>query len=406
MKNIKVLLLASLFCVACNHSTKKTESEDVKEIHIVKNLSDTQKVNLSTVASSIEYCALETDVECLVVPGMPIYCAKENIVTIGNQKSNTDVCYVFERKSGKFVRQISRQGQGPGEYLFAEASYWDGINEQVCFFGNNQYLFFNVDGTLSHQTKRFEHYMNRFVEHRGFFVGYTPNRFGDNTVRIAFYDKAGSFVDSIPNHRTWEKTQSWSASNTDDWLYVFQDNLYFKDLYTDTLYQVKDFKLYPRYVFNTGKRSVPYKIQEGGRFFSAEALKTGVFEDKYEKYVVIMKILEDDTHLYFTIEHKNLLYPAIYNKAKDQLQVMAHVSIPPLGKDRQISLYGFENDLDGGLPFWPRQMISEKEMMCVYSAEELLKLDASKITDEKLKNVLNNLEKDSNPVIAIVTLKD
>ena len=45
-------------------------------------------------------------------------------------------------------------------------------------------------------------------------------------------------------------------------------------------------------------------------------------------------------------------------------------------------------------------------MMCVYTTEELLKLDISKITDEKLKNVLNSLEEDSNPVVAIVTLKD
>jgi len=62
--------------------------------------------------------------------------------------------------------------------------------------------------------------------------------------------------------------------------------------------------------------------------------------------------------------------------------------------------------LDGGLPFCPKQMISEKEMMCVYQAEELLKLDISKIADEKLINVLENLKEDDNPVVAIVTLKD
>jgi len=62
--------------------------------------------------------------------------------------------------------------------------------------------------------------------------------------------------------------------------------------------------------------------------------------------------------------------------------------------------------LDGGLPFWPQQMISEKEMMRIYTVEELLTLDISKITDEKLKNVLNSLEEDSNPVVAVVTIKD
>ena len=71
-----------------------------------------------------------------------------------------------------------------------------------------------------------------------------------------------------------------------------------------------------------------------------------------------------------------------------------------------MQLYGFDNDLDGGLQFWPQQMISDKEMMSVYTAEELLELDASKITDEKLKNILNCINEESNPVIAIVTLRD
>ena len=51
-------------------------------------------------------------------------------------------------------------------------------------------------------------------------------------------------------------------------------------------------------------------------------------------------------------------------------------------------------------------MISEKEMMCVYTTEELLELDSSKITDPKLKKVLNSIDEESNPVVAIVTLKE
>ena len=51
-------------------------------------------------------------------------------------------------------------------------------------------------------------------------------------------------------------------------------------------------------------------------------------------------------------------------------------------------------------------LISDKEMMCVYTAEELLELDASKITNEHLKKVLNSLNEESNPIVAIVALKD
>ena len=82
---------------------------------------------------------------------------------------------------------------------------------------------------------------------------------------------------------------------------------------------------------------------------------------------------------------------------------MSPNSIPPLNRDRRFPHYRFKNDWDDGLPFWLQQMISDEEMMCVYTAEELLKLDTSKITNEKLKNILNSLEIDNDPAVAIVT---
>jgi len=406
MKNFKIFLLLSVLCSNCIHSTKNADDSRIKKIYIKKNLSNTQKVNLSSIASNIEYCILETNEKCLVVPQMSTYCTEEYVVTIGNQSTNNDVCYVFERKTGKFVKQISNMGRGPGEYTESISFFWDGVNEQICVFGNNQYLFFNLDGTLSHKTGKFKHYMGRFISYENFYVGYTPNNLGNNTMKIAFYDKTGAFIDSIPNYRSWKKTQTWSASSPDSWLYTFCNNLYFKEIYCDTLYHIKDFALYPKYIFNTGGSAVPYEIQEGGRYFSANTIKTGKFEDNYKKYIIILKILENNIHLFFTIEYREQLYPAVYDKTKDRLQIMLPVSNPPLSKNRKIPFYGFENDLDGGLPFWPLQMISDKEMMAVYTAEELLELDVSKITNEKLKNVLNSINEESNPIVAIVTLKN
>ena len=313
-------------------------------------------------------------------------------------------CYVFDRKTGKFVRQISRQGQGPGEYTEVISSFWDGKKEQVCVWGNMKYLFYNLNGTLSHETNKFKPHILDFIAFDDYYVGYVPNSFGNSTIRIAFYDKNGALMDSIPNYRSWKKTQSWYTVNSDGWLYVFRDNLFYKDIYCDTLYHIKDFTLQPKYIFNTGGKTVPYEIQEGGQYDLMAAITGGEY-DRYEKYIIIGKIFEDIKYLYFTIKHRKLLYPAVYDKEENKLQIMPHVSIPRPSRDWRIPLYGFENDLDEGLPFWPQQMISEKEMMCVYTAEELLDLDSLKITDAKLKNVLNSLDEDSNPVVAIVTLK-
>ena len=181
--------------------------------------------------------------------------------------------------------------------------------------------------------------------------------------------------------------------------------MYLKELSCDTLFQIEDFVLHPRYIFNTGGRMVPYELQDLSRRAYFSGLNGTDVEDRYEKYVIILKIFENKKHLYFTIEYRKQLYPAIYDKLENMLRILPAVTVPSSRRDQTISFYGFENDLDDGLPFWPMQIISDKEMMCVYSAEELLRLDESKITDEKLKKLLYNLDEDSNTVVAIVTLK-
>ena len=413
MRIIPILLPFLLFsiscflCESCTQTVKTITNNHLREIEIKTNLSYIQKVNLSTVASNIEYCVLENDKKCLVTPEMSIYCSKDYIVTIGLQRPSQGVCYVFERKTGKFVRQISSQGRGPGEYLETISSFWDGDKEQICMWNGNKYLFYNLNGTLSHQINRFsQRTMGGFVAHKDYYAGYVKNLYGNATIRLAFYDKSGILIDSIPNYRCWERTKSTPLSGSlDHWLYVFNDNLYFKELYCDTLYQIKDFMLHPCYIFNTGGLTVPYEMQTGGGRYDVLAQIRGGEYDRYEKYVNIIKILEDNKHLYFEIEYRKQIYPAIYDKIEDKLQIMPPVSIPQNMKD-VAQLFGFENDLDGGLPFWPQHIISDKEMMCVYTAEELLELDISKITDEKLKNVLNSMNEESNPVITIVTLKE
>ena len=71
--------------------------------------------------------------------------------------------------------------------------------------------------------------------------------------------------------------------------------------------------------------------------------------------------------LYKIIFHlfKRMMYPAIYHKSEDKTRILMPESLPQHPTSRISYPYGFENDLDGGLPFWPAQMISEKEMMCV-----------------------------------------
>ena len=416
MKTITVLYLAICILFSCcrnpakSHPIETDDNRVIRNIAFMENISKNQKLNLSSVASDIEYCILETNKKCLITPNMSIYCSKEYILTINGGETNS-ACYIFDRVTGKFIRQISRRGLGPEEYLSFITSFWDEKNEQICALGNGSYIFYNIDGTISHKIYRKEHpfFSLGAIAYNDYYVQYIPNLSGNETKRIVFLDRTGVLIDTIPNFRTWKKTPDGYAGGIHDKFHVFQNELYYTDIFCDTLYQIKDFKLQPRYVFDTDNYKLPYQEHAGeGRYdLLAPIIKNEELVDRWGKYFVLDKILEDTNRLYITFDYRTKRYSAIYNKKENNLKILPPVSIHLPSKYRgKPSLYGFENDLDGGLPFWPQQMISDKEMMCVFPADKLLELDVSKITDEKLKNVLNSIEEESNPVVAIVTLKD
>ena len=70
-----VLCIFFIFFANCTQTaqtvkTEKDEDAGIREIEIISSMSNSQKINLSAVASSIDYCLLETNKQCLVVPLM------------------------------------------------------------------------------------------------------------------------------------------------------------------------------------------------------------------------------------------------------------------------------------------------------------------------------------------------
>jgi len=79
------LLLVCFICANCMRSAQKVAEntdDSIREIDIITNLSNTQKANLSDIASGIEYCVLELDKKCLVTFDMSFYASDDYIITI------------------------------------------------------------------------------------------------------------------------------------------------------------------------------------------------------------------------------------------------------------------------------------------------------------------------------------
>ena len=115
MKYFYIILILTAF--AC--SQKKTErntnessitKKDYKSLRIPEYYDN--KLQFDSIFDFIEAIPLETNNHCLIssVSKVTIY---DSLVYIQNQKNNL---YVFSN-SGKFIREISNKGNGPGEFL-------------------------------------------------------------------------------------------------------------------------------------------------------------------------------------------------------------------------------------------------------------------------------------------------
>ncbi|MDL2266329.1 hypothetical protein LJC43_08110, partial [Parabacteroides sp. OttesenSCG-928-G21] len=106
-----------------------------------------------------------------------------------------------------------------------------------------------------------------------------------------------------------------------------------------------------------------------------------------------------------TIDSRNLF--GIYDIANQTTQLL---DTDPIARIR-----GLVNDLDGGLSFWPQYYTSDNELVDIWRAEDMKELLTEEYfasheikdpeTHQKLKNIVQKLDFDDNPVVVIAKLK-
>ena len=114
---------------------------------------------------------------------------------------------------------------------------------------------------------------------------------------------------------------------------------------------------------------------------------------------------ESESHLFFCVlfsfeKYPNIpqpqrWVPIVYDKANGKTHSLKF--------NKKFNTIGFVNDIDGGMPFWPRYHIGNKLYKFV-SAQEFIFM-ASKSSSAKMKEVAAKLTEESNPVLVVVTLK-
>ena len=258
----KYFIFLIIITFSCN-----SKNENLYEtINLQKAFEDKKSININEIATNFESIRLETKDECLTGAGLAVYSNDQYLIAIDREK-----ILLFDRKDGKFIREIGHKGNGPGEYsrTYSVMPFNEGKN--IVYAGRNRKRYgYSLDGQLKDTLALPELVSEIGNIDDNVFAGYLPDYFGDQKNKLALFSHKDPLIKTFPNYLSAPKTSSIIVWNPGSWFYKQDKQLYFFQLFNDTVFHVETNSLTPKYVFNMGQYSPPYEMKTSPVFESTK----------------------------------------------------------------------------------------------------------------------------------------
>lgn len=407
-------LCATLFVTSCSENQNGGKG-NLLEIDIESAFKHPQELSLLDLGKEFTYIPLETVDESLIklnsTSGMAV---TDDYIFIADSGSPI-LC--FDRKTGKYLHQVGNVGQGPQEYTDGTSFTIDPVRKRIyVLLKSNRFQCYDYEGNLVETVTCVDQIQSMVDAY--FFAGdkiyHHVNIPNDKTTAMTYcYDwETGQPLDSlliaekdkpsgpskmvIPIMGTaifggrsfliqYEDAYTYGRRlNSAFWM--TDGELYMKDAFCDTIFQVKDLKQQtPAYAFRLGEYG------GYGRFESSDAMK-----GKY----LIPNLMDGKNCLYFPLFKGlyDLMNPGnssnekpscgVYNKQTGELKI-------------QQNSVAFKHPLEGMPEIHIFNVSTDGAFIVVLQADELATA-REEMPEDKQPEWLKQLKEDDNPVILLV----
>ncbi|MEQ8339161.1 MAG: 6-bladed beta-propeller [Cyclobacteriaceae bacterium] len=379
MRNLKSLLL--VLCVPILSNCGFEETERIRVIDVTKVLYQPREISLSHLASDVEYIQLETTENSLINKRLRLFANEDNIVAISYRQ-----ILVFERKTGRFLREISNYGRNPGSYMSTiDVLPFEEETNTIYARGNSKKLEFSLKGDLKNEIVTPENSFTTAKINDENYVGYALNYNGNEKVKLVIFDSLGNVIQTFPNYLVAPKSKSIHVYKPNGWFYKYNSQLYFCEQFNDTLFHITAEGISPRYVLSRGKFSPPYNKQTVGFPMS--------------EYFMYNHIYESERFLFYTFDFEKEKHTAVFDKSNMEVMV---------GDYSQSDGSGFTNDMAGFFPMKISSINNNNELIGFLEAHEIIQwFDDNPQLVKELPKELRTYQKMSesdNPVVIIAKL--
>jgi hypothetical protein len=374
-KMICVLPVLLIIIVSCNNSNK-SNSVLPYHVNIERDINNVSSVPLSSIGSKLEYVPLATDSSC-VIARISTISVTDSFIFV----SDRDRLFLFSR-NGRFLKKIGSAGRGPGEYTNIDEVRIDEQNRDVYILASRVIHVYNFNGQFERDFK-IDFPTHQFVIDKD--KNLIFNRFSlpfpspFNDFSWYFFDRNGALQLKVPNYL--KRVNQGMVVPTSP-LYIYNGTPHFMEFGIDTLYNYEN------------KLKIPYAVFQSGKIkFPPDPTPAEV--PNIKRKVIVSDIREIQKLLLMRLwwNFSDSISSCIYDKTISEFSVL----------DKN----GFSNDIDNGLTFWPKKVMSDNCLVDYKDAFELIKY-SNKMKDNKteikgqLKEIIKNLTESSNPVIIIL----
>jgi hypothetical protein len=395
------ILIFSAFAISCQNTENKDKNRLIT--FDLKELPEVTSVKLSDLGfDDIEYVPLETNEQSVISftdnvfidlpPPIKIEVGEGFYLLI---QGKTILRFQYD---GSFVTKIGTKGRGPNEFTVAHDVDINTKDRNIYLVDGWQKKF-NVYSESGEFKRTFKMPLYAWIDFRFIdnkILCYCENHMGNIENSYTLLDTNGLVIKSFSNKYPFKNRDGFGL-RSENLFYKFNNKLFKKEAYSDTIYVYDKMNFKPHLVIEVGKKLITPDVRSNydGRYIVKNYIQQlNLFEfGDYVYYDFIYKFeLPDVLLTYSFIGSKRNNYQALFIRSE-----------------------GIINDLDGGPNILPITIKDDNTIIgCVdalklkaHVASEAFKNSKPKYPEKKkeLEKLANSLKETDNPVLMLARLK-
>jgi hypothetical protein len=331
MKQITILILFLIVFVSCGkkqtHNVVKFKGHTVDiEIYTgisepTKDYSNLEEIDLtnvlkdnnfdfSTILANYELVFLETTDDCVIGEIRKIIHADDFILILDPFVAKK--LFMFDC-SGKFIRQIGKQGEGPGEYIHPTDVYYDETKKHIVMYDQfrSKFFFYDTNGNFIEERKN-DFWILQFTQIKD---EYVYRNFGKNK-HIPTIQESSLIIASDSGSIKFACLPLLKMNYGEGALQKLNDTVIAYAIpFCDTIYHYCSGVLSPRYVLKMPGK-LPDNFAEKSNY-DYEKFRKKYSSDQYCWFDG--NFTETDEYLQFYVFYKDYTYTIIYNKVNKSI---------------------------------------------------------------------------------------